>query len=174
MIDTPIKLGQFISNDNIPEKNKYASYLCKAYYDYVQALKKFYGFSYAEILESINSELKLKAENEIKYEAFRSSLRRIEKIRGGTKSQVGNQKNNNSHTGVYNNEIASKVKDKTADRELSSEWLYLLKDHPVMKKETIQRAIDNGLTLEAAKYANDQGIRKFSEIVNKYCARKLN
>lgn len=174
MIDTPIKLGRFINNDNIPEKNKYASYLCKSYYDYVQSLKNFYGFSYAEIVESINSELKLKAENEIKYEAFRSSLRRIEKIRGTAKSQVDHQQNNNPRAGAYNNEIVSQVKDKNADRELSSEWVYLLKDHPVMKKETIQRAIDNGLTLEAAKSANDQGIRKFAEIVNKYCARKLN
>ena len=173
MIETPIKLGRLISNDGTPDKNKYASYICKAYYDHIQKLKKFYGFSYAEILESINSELNLNTGDKIKYEAFRSSLRRIEKIRDSAKGQLDNQQHGNINSDVHSEKNAPLVKHEIADGELPQEWLSILKDHPVMRKETIQSAIKNGLTFEKAKAANDQGIRKFAEIVNKYCARKL-
>lgn len=67
----------------------------------------------------------------------------------------------------------SETEDVESDGELSRGWLLVLEDHPVMKKETILRAINNGLTLEEAQAANAQGIRKFAEVVNRYCMRKL-
>jgi len=171
MIDTPEKLGLFLSSENIPEKNRYASYLCKAYYDHVQELKKFYGFSYTQILKSVNSALELCSDNEIKYEAFRSSLRRIEKIRDGNSKHAAKPQDNEFRA---HEKIENKIVETSKDVELSDEWLCILKDHPVMKKETIKRAINNGLTFEEAKNANGQGVRKFAEIVNIYCMRKLN
>ncbi|MGP5713988.1 hypothetical protein ACTXPD_18575 [Vreelandella alkaliphila] len=70
--------------------------------------------------------------------------------------------------------IENKSVETPKDVELTDEWLGILKDHPVMKKETIKMAINNGLTFEEEKNANDQGIRKFAKIVNRYCSRKLN
>lgn len=171
MINTPEKLELFLSNENIPEKNRYASYLCKAYYDHVQELKNFYGFSYAQILKSVNSALELCPDNSIKYEAFRSSLRRIERIRNANIKHVAKPKDNKIRV---HEKVKSKSVETPKDVELPDEWLGILKDHPVMKKETIKMAINNGLTFEEAKNANDQGIRKFAEIVNRYCSRKLN
>lgn len=168
MIDTPEKLGQFISNENIPENNRYASYLCKAYYDYVQELKSFYGFSYTEILDSINSGLKLTADNAIKYEAFRSSLRRIEKIRGGNKKQVTKPQDNKVR--VNENDLKTEKAHATenSENDLPEAWEEILNRHPTIKAISLYKAIDSGLPIEKAQAASKEGTKQLLEVLNKY------
>jgi hypothetical protein len=172
MIDTPEKLGLLLRKEKIPEKNRYASYLCKAYYDQVQELKKFYGFSYAQILKSVNSALELCQDNSIKYEAFRSSLRRIERIRdGNTKQTAKPARPQDNEFRAHEKEFIKEHKaTATVDSEetLPDAWEEILNRHPTIKAISLHKAIDSGLPIEKAQEASKEGTKQLLEVLNKY------
>ena len=173
MINTPEKLGDLINNENISENKKYASYLCKAYYEYVQELKIFYGFSYTEILESINSGLKLTAENEIKYEAFRSSLRRIEKKRSSNKKQVTKPQDNK--VSAHENDLKKENPhaSENSEKELPEAWKAILNRHPSIKAISLNKAIEGGLPVEKAESASLEGTKQLIEVLSKYRSKNF-
>ncbi|WP_193067741.1 hypothetical protein [Halomonas sp. 3D7M] len=178
-INTPDKLQELIESDGVSERDKYAAYVCKAYYSYIYDLKNHYGFQLKRILESINLALGLNGDDVIAYQAFRSSMRRIEAKRGqprfpvlkATETNEEKAKIIRAHEKISNEKVKNRQESDYV--ELSNEWLELLKKHPVMKKQTILTAIENGLTYDEAEEADSKGIRKFAEIVNTYCARKF-
>lgn len=172
-VNTPEKLEVLLREHDFSDLDKTPSYVVKAYYDDINMLKEHYGFSLKRILNSINKSLDLDDDGKISYQAFRSALRRVsakrKSLEGKPSMLVGSVENNK----IRAHEKAQEQITNKKESELSNEWHELLKDHPVMKLATIQKAIDNGLTYEKAKDANEQGIRRFAEVVNKYHSKNL-
>ena len=172
-INTPERLEVLLKEHEFSELDKTPSYVVKAYYDDINMLKEHYGFSLRRILDSINKSLDLIGDDKISYQAFRSALRRVSAKRNSLEGKPSMLVDSGENNKIRAHEKAQEQTPTKKETELSNEWHELLKDHPVMKLATIQKAIDNGLTYEKAKEANEQGIRRFAEVVNKYHSKNL-
>ena len=148
------------------------TFAVKKNYSEIVFLNTKKGFSLKEILGVINNK---KLDGDVSHKAFYAAVARQTKQQNNVTlpASASSKDDRNLSFGAHE-KIESKNVEPSEDVQLSDGWLHLLKNHPVMKKETIKRAINNGLTFEEAKNANEQGIRKFAEIANIYCMRKLN
>lgn len=170
-LNTPDKLQELIEKDGVAEKDKYAAYVCKAYYSYIYDLKNHYGFQLKRILESINQALGLQGNDVIAYQAFRSSLRRIEAKRGKP-SKPELKANENNAIEVRANENALKAEKpnvaETSEKPLPEAWEEILNRHPTIKAISLHKAIDSGLPIEKAQFASQEGTKQLLEVLNKY------